>query len=452
MEPLSVDPLTATQGKIFTHMGESGHGKSPSEREGVKTTETIRPNEKPWTNYLKPYQKRFLEGMQENRRSKVEEFFDELYGDGKKPRTFVHEIWAIASLGQNGKPYEEYSERDITEWKVSYRSRDPKKRTVRDLHAGAKQFLSWVFLKEKKEVPDYIKNIKVSRIEASVSAEDILPRKDMRKLLHAASSENPRDPALMHCHYEGGLRDGELLSMNVGSLEFNEYGAKIHVNGKTGKRSIQLIESVPELREWLSVHPQRGNPDAPLWPSLSRPNKVLGEDGLELLYKKYAKRAGITKRVYPYLMRHSRATHLAAMGFNEAQMRKYFGWSDISKMPSIYIHLSGRDVNEGLLRAYGIKPEGDNDLSELTPKTCPRCSFQNPTTTDFCRRCQSPLDAITAFEAVKIKEQSDDVVTKLVEEVIKRAPDLVRQVLRDNGLEEKIEVMLKCEQVELNSA
>ena len=438
-------------GENFNLGGEFCNGTSPPRREEVRKTKPIRLDKKPWMMYLKPYQLRFLEGMPEHRRLKVEGFFDERYCDGRKPKTFTHDMWAITSLGQEGKPFEEYAERDIIDWKLSYRSKNPKERTVRDLHAIVKQFLVWVF-KKKGEVPDYIKSIKVSRIRASVSSEEILSRKDIRSLLKVASAKNLRDPALIHVHYEGDLRDGELLSMKIRSVEFNEYGAMIHVNGKTGKRTLQLIESVPELREWCSVHPQRDNPDAPLWPSLSQPKKSLGEDGLELLYKKYAKLAEITKRVWPYLIRHTRATHLADMGFNEAQMRKYCGWSEDSKMPSLYIHLSGRDVNDGLLRAYGIKPQGDNGLSELTPKTCPRCEHQNPTTTDFCKRCQSPLDAITAFRAVGIKKQSDDIVTRLVEEVVKRAPDLVRQVLQENGLEEKIEAVIKCETVGSNSA
>ena len=51
---------------------------------------------------------------------------------------------------------------------------------------------------------------------------------------------------------------------------------------------------------------------------------------------------------------------------------------------------------------------------------------------------------------MKIKEQSDEIVTKLVGEVLKRAPELVRGVLRENGYEEKILAMVEETAVESN--
>jgi len=38
----------------------------------------------------------------------------------------------------------------------------------------------------------------------------------------------------------------------------------------------------------------------------------------------------------------------------EAQIDAYFGWIQGSDMPSIYVHLSGRDVDDAVLKANGI--------------------------------------------------------------------------------------------------
>ena len=38
----------------------------------------------------------------------------------------------------------------------------------------------------------------------------------------------------------------------------------------------------------------------------------------------------------------------------EAQMNLYFGWIQGSDMPSVYVHLSGRDVDDAVLKANGI--------------------------------------------------------------------------------------------------
>ena len=53
-------------------------------------------------------------------------------------------------------------------------------------------------------------------------------------------------------------------------------------------------------------------------------------------------------------------------------MKELFGWAKGSDMPSVYVHLSGRDVDKALLKAYGIE-EGEESKPILTPKECPRC-------------------------------------------------------------------------------
>jgi len=39
----------------------------------------------------------------------------------------------------------------------------------------------------------------------------------------------------------------------------------------------------------------------------------------------------------------------------EAQMNAYFGWVQGSDMPSIYVHLSGRDIDDAILKANGVR-------------------------------------------------------------------------------------------------
>jgi len=36
-------------------------------------------------------------------------------------------------------------------------------------------------------------------------------------------------------------------------------------------------------------------------------------------------------------------------------VKKYFGWNQASKMAAIFVHLSGRDVDNVLLKVYGIE-------------------------------------------------------------------------------------------------
>ena len=48
------------------------------------------------------------------------------------------------------------------------------------------------------------------------------------------------------------------------------------------------------------------------------------------------------------------------------------GWLPGSSMTRTYVHLSGRDTDEAILRAHGILPE-----EEPQTKTGPRCTAAN---------------------------------------------------------------------------
>ena len=96
--------------------------------------------------------------------------------------------------------------------------------------------------------------------------------------------------------------------------------------------------------------------------------------------------AGVKKRVNPHNFRHSRETYLANF-LTEAQMKEFFGWTQDSKMAGVYVHMSGRNVDNALLKIYGIKNDEEKRESIFKPKECPRCQKVNQATNKFCSRC-----------------------------------------------------------------
>lgn len=68
-----------------------------------------------------------------------------------------------------------------------------------------------------------------------------------------------------------GARPHELLKLKIKDVDFKEEDgsryAKIVVNGKTGERSLALIDSIPYLTQWISIHPQGTNREAILLPN-----------------------------------------------------------------------------------------------------------------------------------------------------------------------------------------
>ena len=82
-------------------------------------------------------------------------------------------------------------------------------------------------------------------------------------MVEAASG--PRDRAIVAVLYESAARLGEFLGLRIGSVERAGPGLKIHVDGKTGKRPIMLVNAVPLLAAWMGYHPLMDRADAPLW-------------------------------------------------------------------------------------------------------------------------------------------------------------------------------------------
>lgn len=226
-----------------------------------------------------------------------------------------------------------------------------------------------------------------------------------------------------------------MLGLKVKSLEFNEHGVKITVHGKTGPRRILLVASSPYLAQWLNDHAEKDNPESPLWLRLrkkrGRPaNEVLDYNGLRVLLKRIGAKAGIKKRIHAHLFRHSRATHLSKL-LKEAQMNEIFGWVQGSSMPSVYVHLSGRDVDDAILQIYGIKDRANEEReSKLKPRECQRCKEVNPATNTFCARCSAPLDMTTAIHLEERRQVPDNFFFLLLDDA--KVRERARELLTTN--------------------
>ena len=181
--------------------------------------------------------------------------------------------------------------------------------------------------------------------------EDILTVDEVQRM--AREAYNARDKALISVLYESGTRIGEILPMRVKDVAFDEYGAVLMTDGKTGMRRMRIV-NVKELKDWLYFHPSGNNPEAFLWSNLYRSEEYVGYGAVSKMLKETAERCGIKKRIHPHLFRHSRATHLANK-LTESQMRIFFGWTGGSKMSATYVHLSGRDVDEAILEMNGLR-------------------------------------------------------------------------------------------------
>ena len=287
--------------------------------------------------------------------------------------------------------------------------------TKRNYKASIKKFYSWMEM-------DYLTSWFKTNIRKGSSKlpEELLTESDIKKMIDI--SNHPRDKAIISVLYDTGVRIGEMGYMKIKHVSFDQYGAVITVKGKTGMRRVRIIFSVPYLAAWLDVHPQKNDPDAYLWVGLGNRAKreQLQYDAFRMLIKRKAREAGIRKRVYNHLFRHSRSTELA-QHLTEAQMEAHLGWVHGSDMPRTYVHLSGKQVDDALLKIHGIIKEEDT-RPQLSSRKCPRCERMNTPTSSFCSRCGMALDMETA---ASVEEKRSDVAMKLME-LVENEPELAR--------------------------
>lgn len=239
--------------------------------------------------------------------------------------------------------------------------------TKHDYKVTIKRFYKW--LKGNDETyPEEVKWIKTTLKENQiVLPEDLLTEDEVKTLVDVALS--PRDKAFIITLCESGARIGEVGSMHINDVTFEERYTALRLRGKTGSRRVIVVAATPYLNMWLQNHPQRNDPDAPLWINLSTVNrfKPLSYPALAKILRVAVERSGITKKVTPHKLRHSRATFLASR-ITESQMNEIFGWNQGSDMPSIYVHLSGRDVDDAILGVYGLK-KTEEDKPSLRPRS-----------------------------------------------------------------------------------
>ena len=236
--------------------------------------------------------------------------------------------------------------------------------------------------------------------------------------------EKPYEKALVAVLYEGGLRLGELRNIKIGDVAVDQYGARVTVNGKSGERPIRLIHSTPFLQAFLEHHPFREDLEAYLFfgrvsvDGEYKPDAKgsITHTGVAHMLKRLAAKAGVNgKRIYPHLLRHSRATVLSK-NMTDRELMTVFGWRTPS-MVGVYSHLSMKDVEDKLLSIAGVKAKAEQEQSPLAPKTCPRCKFVNPATSRFCSQCSMILDLNTAMQLEEARARADSVMSKLLEDL-----------------------------------
>lgn len=303
--------------------------------------------------------------------------------------------------------------------------------TKADYRRAVKQFYAWYEDEDERvrhadervreiarRLYQYLhKHVRADYRPEAIDPSEILTEEDIQLVL-AKGARTPRDKAFIAVLHEAGLRAGEYLNLRMKDVEIRDTHAILNVDGKTGRRRVTIVQSIPYLVTWLGMHPFNGNPQAFVWVQEAQCTgpTPLHHQAAQKLIERAFERAGLYKREYVetvlesgkvsrrcvrkekvkpmnlHWFRHSRATLLAPK-VSESVLCKFFGWTMGSKQVRTYVHMSGQQVESALLSAHGIIQQAQ----QPTVRQC-SCGAPNQRQALYCFRCGKPMDVSVALQ------------------------------------------------------
>jgi site-specific recombinase XerD len=182
---------------------------------------------------------------------------------------------------------------------------------------------------------------------------DVLSREEIQRMEDAAKTE--RDKLIIRLLADCGLRLGELLALRVEDIQETKKGQfVITVHGKGSKdRQVPLLPALHRrLRRYIAG--RRADAHARVFVSLRKGADgryaPLTESGVGQAVRVLAQEAGITKRVYPHLFRHSFATNWLRRGDSIVSLQRILGHADLSMITNVYSHFDVGDDYAAMAR------------------------------------------------------------------------------------------------------
>ncbi|UCG09925.1 MAG: tyrosine recombinase XerC [Dehalococcoidia bacterium] len=176
-----------------------------------------------------------------------------------------------------------------------------------------------------------------------------------------AKPEGLRDRALMELLYASGLRVSELVSLNLEQVNLET--GEVRVWGKGAKERVVLIgkPAAAALSAYISEgRPKLTGKKATGALFLNRYGERIITRQVEKILEKYARIAGIGKRVHPHLLRHTFATHLLDGGADLRVVQELLGHADLSST-QIYTHVTKSKAKRVYLSAHPMAQEKSNE-------------------------------------------------------------------------------------------
>lgn len=254
-----------------------------------------------------------------------EKVLNELKLKGYSPRTMKSYTFNIQKFIESKQAPREFI--------LSLIKKGKSNETIRATGFSVKFYLN-LSKNENPEFEQLIKNIPNSKRKKKLPV--ILSKKEIEKMIFATKNLNHR--TIIQAGYSAGLRISEIINLKWLDIDFER--EIIHLkNAKGGKDRIVMLSK--KLKENLL---NLGERKKGIVFKTNRMKKYTSRT-IQKIIKNSAKKAGISKKVTPHMLRHSFATHLLEQGTDIRYIKDLLGHSNIGTT-LIYTKVSNRDISK----------------------------------------------------------------------------------------------------------
>ncbi len=245
------------------------------------------------------------------------------------------------------KDLDKVSLQDLRDYLSLLKSSDNTNSTQNEYKASIKRFLRWKF----KDWSDRFQNLEDIKLhmkinEEKINSDTLVSKDDIEKIMKA--EQRTYWKTFFITLYESGLRPAELRTLTWNKVKLNVEGDISELNiyaTKTHKaRSVYVSEATFYLQKLKEQREDFSNPL--VFPAKSDPSKPLRKDTASQWLGRISQDV-LGRRIYPYILRHSRATELYTnASIPDKIAQKFLGHS--KSMGDVYTHMSNKDVKEAV--------------------------------------------------------------------------------------------------------
>lgn len=188
--------------------------------------------------------------------------------------------------------------------------------TIDNIRRVLSSFFSWL------EDEDYIIKSPVRRIhkiKTAVVVKEVLTDENLERLRDEC--ENIRDLSLIELLISTGMRVGELVNLNINSLNFEDRSCIVLGKGNKEREVYFDAKTKLHLKEYIS---KRNDSNSALFVSMREPHQRLSISGIELIIRTLGINSNINK-VHPHKFRRTLATMAIDKGMPVEQVQKLLG-------------------------------------------------------------------------------------------------------------------------------